>query len=923
MSTLHRAFLFFFFMTATCVLPAADSIGSLLKTDERLYASDFKNYSPDSSTIKAVDGALHITITATAEWPSVAAFPVNNLPPNQTFRFSSRVSSSQSSIAYLQVKLYKNDVEIGFSRTDSAYASRKGSLLSACFNTADADRVDLLFRIIQSDSTVGASADFRDITLTKVDSSDATQLPKIELLPGYENCGIYINNCQSASSSEFSGNVFFRKSGDGNWKKAQDLVYLPDEKAARSSLFKLMENTEYELKIELDDHGKKESLHSKFKTKSSDVPVAHTIVLGPDNFKGKLVISESGKADGYIRYTAAPGFVLEGSSDTDEVIRVDEADFIILDNLKVRGGRLYGINLLQSQNLIVRNCDIAGFGELGEKIIAKGGKYFVRGRMVNDYAGIRIKDSGNLLIERNYIHDSKGKTCPWFYSHPDGPHAVYIKSSGGTSIRYNDFIGSDEFRWNGGENNGSLQGGFYRDSEIYGNYFAFGNDDGVELDGGQMNSRYYYNKTEGMLCGVSTAPCMAGPSYIFENLFCNPGDEFQVSNIGLKNTFQRYGKGRLLFFNNTIVGDYSGYSAYYSMPVKLTHPDELKALMRNNLFYVSKLFVEKDAFRLPNDFDYDLFWCTDLSKDEQTLMKVLRENAQEKHGIFAKPEFVDGEHADFRLTAKSPGIAAGIPVAGLFENPPNIGAFQPDSPKILPYRPLALVPDKTQLNFLWTENMPLSQSLTVTCESAYSGKFVIRQNSSTEFFTVSPAEGKLEPGKTLNLTVTLNSSKIVRAKVYSGAFLITAQDGFSRPVSVRADFRNDTARVKADRKNVIYGKVSEQDSNGNSVIEFDLKAPGEYYLFAFASKKPYGIQMRKAGAADFVRNGFYGIQDAGRPTWYAMSSVLFTFVPNIPYKLEAGKHKFELKRLKDIDYKLDRVALAATPEEILYSPFVE
>ncbi|UKI32875.1 MAG: right-handed parallel beta-helix repeat-containing protein [Lentisphaeria bacterium] len=147
----------------------------------------------------------------------------------------------------------------------------------------------------------------------------------------------------------------------------------------------------------------RERYSGTFRTRESRLPVARTIVLDAKNCKLPLIIRQSGSPDGYIRYTAAPGFVLDAGFDCEEAIRIDEADYIILDQLTVRGGRYYGINLLQSGHVVIRRCDISGFGAPGVRREGDG-KYLLDNRIVYDLAGIRIKDSGELLIEHNLIH---------------------------------------------------------------------------------------------------------------------------------------------------------------------------------------------------------------------------------------------------------------------------------------------------------------------------------------------------------------------------------------------------------------------------------------------------------------------------------------------------------------------------------------
>ena len=57
-----------------------------------------------------------------------------------------------------------------------------------------------------------------------------------------------------------------------------------------------------------------------------------------------------------------------------------------------------------------------------------------------------------------------------------------------------------------------------------------GEDDGMEIDGGQLNSRVYQNRIERFYCGVSLAPNQTGPSYLFRNLIVNLGTTYNDRN---------------------------------------------------------------------------------------------------------------------------------------------------------------------------------------------------------------------------------------------------------------------------------------------------------------------------------------------------------------------------------------------------------
>ena len=93
---------------------------------------------------------------------------------------------------------------------------------------------------------------------------------------------------------------------------------------------------------------------------------------------------------------------------------------------------------------------------------------------------------------------------------------------------HNRFYGTPDHRFNDvieGRGNFDRSGAFVRDSAIYNNYLAFANDDLIEIDGGQANVLVYDNEMTQGYCGISTAPNMIGPSYVFHNYIHDLGDE--------------------------------------------------------------------------------------------------------------------------------------------------------------------------------------------------------------------------------------------------------------------------------------------------------------------------------------------------------------------------------------------------------------
>ena len=95
------------------------------------------------------------------------------------------------------------------------------------------------------------------------------------------------------------------------------------------------ENTEYDVSLDVDDNGQKRSHTSRFKTLSPNVPIAKTIVIDETSISQKNLFTQSGTADGYVRYTCRPGFVVTTPLDSreDAALTLSGLQFVILDNV--------------------------------------------------------------------------------------------------------------------------------------------------------------------------------------------------------------------------------------------------------------------------------------------------------------------------------------------------------------------------------------------------------------------------------------------------------------------------------------------------------------------------------------------------------------------------------------------------------------
>ncbi|MBQ7207373.1 MAG: right-handed parallel beta-helix repeat-containing protein [Lentisphaeria bacterium] len=699
---------------------------------------------------------------------------------------------------------------------------------------------------------------------------------ELEVVPGYVSASLHLAGIEVKDESEFQSKLFCGKKG-GPLRPVLPLICNAAEKAARGVVVGLEENTEYELRLEYAYNGKKGEVRKTFRTENSCVPVAETVTLTRENWRRIADDLKSGTPKGYIRYTAAPGTVLDATG-REFGIHV-KGKYMLFDNLVIRNAEKDGIRLEGADHIVIRNCDIAQYGRKGTWNKKKLGRFYEGKLLLNSDSGIWILSSSRILVEKCYIHDTRGHANSWFYSHPAGPKALAAKAASAVTLRYNDFIGSDRHRYNDVIEcfeNSSPTGGFYRDAEIYGNYLAIANDDGIELEGGGINSRFFRNRIEGTLCGISTGCCVSGPIFVFENLVCDPGDEFNHNSTAFKNGHSKFGTGTLRHFNNTGVGFQHGINAFSVN----ANRDYLKLAGLNNVLDVVDSYCSPNGMFVKAQSTLDYTLCTGALAPGYR--KVALSRGQDTHGIIADPKFADPATGNYRLRPDSPGTGTGKPIPGFTpEDKVNRGAFpRPDSPD-LPERPFSLHSSKAFIR-LDCEKVPAA---TLTLTAAEKTDFVVRKNDDFTFFTVTPEAGTVEPGKPLVLTVEVDRKNLTQARLNRGAFLIRRSDGLSRPVGVEVDSRSLTHLTAELRKKAVYGTPvpGEKDT-----WEFDVPEKDVWYLFAYAEKFPKKVTFRVPGNRDFAA-GPVGFSTIEGPHWRQIAQAKrFMLLPKGKVKIRIG-----------------------------------
>lgn len=517
------------------------------------------------------------------------------------------------------------------------------------------------------------------------------------LVPTFENMSYYIDHKDENSTCK----IRYRALGTETWREAYKPVYDSVSGQFRGSIVFLSEDTEYEVQAEISDiSGKVISVKSaQSRTWTSNPPIAQTIKLSEIySGSGPLLLQDiRGSEEGWIK--------IIGDSDMDtinatknqnnEAVLIANCSYLIFEKVTVRGGARHCINVNGgSENIRIINCDIAEWGPEG-MVDKEFGGYARESYFANNLAGIYVMRVKNLVVERCYIHDTDMNanawdTDTWKNVHPKGGTGIQLLGISGMVIRYNDIIGSDEHRFNdvmeGSNNNSRNKGSTGSDADVYGNMMIYSEDDSIELDGGQMNVRVYYNRMEQSRCGVSTAPNTMGPSYIFYNQITNLGGTYNnASGSAVKAGGSPDGVfGMQFYFNNTMDSEATG-----PKNINYSGSSEFHSVTRNNIFVTrigtrtafSNLFADGR-----DDNDYDLIAGGSFDVKE----------GDESHGIFSLPAYVDLENGKYRLAAESPGAGAGTYIANFNEvEKPGMGAYGGHGGEnmFMPFRPVDMYAD--------------------------------------------------------------------------------------------------------------------------------------------------------------------------------------------------------------------------------------
>ena len=617
------------------------------------------------------------------------------------------------------------------------------------------------------------------------------------------------------------------------WRTCREFPHFNESGDYRGSILRLEEDTAYECRVAA---GGRTLADGTFRTWASDVPVARTVVLD-ERTAFPVKVADKGSPDGWIRYTAKPGTVLDNRTAKEISFIVDGAAYVLFDDMTLKGsGAGSVISIVNSHDIRVRNCDISRWGRVGTPRFDMLGRLHetdkpAKGYGINFDGAINIaQGSSCVTVERCFVHDPRSRANSWFYSHPAGPEAVMMRRPDHTTvIRWNDFIGSDVHRFNDAvesEGNFHEDGGFNRDADVYGNFMIFCNDDCIELDGGQQNVRCFDNRFESALCGVSIQGCMVSPVYLDNNGFYSMCEEFGGAGQTIK----------------------TGGGA---------HGDEARAYISRNLLWGAGMGI---------------IW-----------MELLE--ARQTDNVFCGGQAICSPER----SAKS------VSTGDRFK----VEMDEKSLPTDLPVRPLGFTLDRARFSGIRVEKgVAAPKAVIVKAKGgAKDVGFRIAKCEVFDWFDVQPAEGTVPANGELTLTVTFRPERMNDRHDYRGAFVVRTPEGLSRPVSLyaetdfvppyRAEKPGDFALYADGPKE---GSFATFDRKTAKTFAFDVPKDGRYYFMIHS--KDVG---RLSVAVDGEKPGVSKQQNKPYPTW-TMLTPGHSFGDMCRfYDLKAGRHTVSIR----------------------------
>ncbi|WP_309006605.1 right-handed parallel beta-helix repeat-containing protein [Pelagicoccus sp. SDUM812005] len=507
-------------------------------------------------------------------------------------------------------------------------------------------------------------------------------------------------------ASDVVCSVRYREKGTSEWREALPLWfddYVHEEAPQyrdeyRGSIVGLRDGTRYEVELSLESGLARERI--EVETWSSDFKIARVVTL-PERLEETLTIREGGNPkDGYVLYQASEGgTVIDGRNRDDANVRV-EANFVILRGLTLVGAARHGVHLGKVQNVVVEDCDISGWGQ---DLDDGWGRNF-DSAIFHETKDGEEKTLQRIVIQNNRMHHPRSNSNSWMQAresrngsrHPIGPQAIsFINGEGEIVIRHNRIYSDWDHMFNDamGEWHNFGYGGFpVRDSDIYGNWVSHCWDDGLEIEGANLNVRVWGNVIDSTFGAIATAGTSVGPCYIFRNIYLRSRkgpDSYRGQfflKLGGEPRSEPYAQGRIYVFHNTILqpepweGTSESSGAQAGLKLSTGKKVQVNIQSRNNILWLrhdTGHAIYDGQLSERNDFNYDLYNG-----------KVLGHESSQSEGIVGVPVFAEplreGAGWALPLAEDSPGFGEAVVLPNFNDDysgeGPDMGAIESGKP---------------------------------------------------------------------------------------------------------------------------------------------------------------------------------------------------------------------------------------------------
>lgn len=272
--------------------------------------------------------------------------------------------------------------------------------------------------------------------------------------------------------------------------------------------------------------------------------------------------------------------------------------------------RNMGVKKTKEQGIIVRKTSSSNITIEGNTIqdfnCQDAGSNYAAG-IASWYGGSGIKVMNNTITRRVEISgNAQGKgNGVWFKSNNQNP------SGGGHTISGNTIYGG--YDCIGGEEEGSDHGSFDKDTIIENNNVSSCWDDGIQVEGGDVNITVRNNRIDGFGSGIAFAANRIGPLYILNNTMT--GDFSRPGFYGGVSCFKvgRGGSGITYVTSNDCripAGNGKGGDGF-----KQTNKGLSPIVSRKNSIVVSRYVIEfTSAIASGTSFDEDCLSTTDTGR---------------------------------------------------------------------------------------------------------------------------------------------------------------------------------------------------------------------------------------------------------------------------------------------------------------------